>query len=360
MPERARDVAEAIRVVRTPLQRVGVEHRLDDVAADEPCLDLVLLGLVRHLGLVHAPLAQHLAADAAPVLQCVDEVGAVHVRRQGVPPLGAGAVGVHRQPLVQPARAVLIKHSLDGVLVVALDSDERVEVRAAELVPFDEERIVNRLGPRSRVDVERVHTLELEFALALDDRLERTVRRLLPLELRDHPHHRTFDERRLERHHVVDELVQCVQPAALDEDVLELLLGPLRVDASGLLDLVLQRLFGIQQLLTDVRHRHRQPHHLCLSGLGVHRLHDGVDLGRRQLRHRRGLDGEGLFGARTQHHVDDQRPGLSRLGGEQHHVDLGAALLADAAQRVRVVLPPTRTHCRQHLLLDWLLGFLGQ
>ena len=77
MPEGARDAAVAVRVVGPAAQWVGVDHRLDDVRTDQPGLDLVLLGLVRHLVLTHAPLTQHRTADGAPVLQGVDEVRAL-------------------------------------------------------------------------------------------------------------------------------------------------------------------------------------------------------------------------------------------------------------------------------------------
>ena len=360
VPEGARHAAVAVGVVRAAVQRIGVDDGLDDPVADQPGLDLVLLGRVWHLVLGHAPVDQVLARHAAPVLECVDEVGVVLVGRQGVAALGLGAHVVHLGPLVQTVATVLVQHRRDGVVVVAVNALELVQVAARELVALDQVTVVHRAAPGGRVDVERVNTLPLDLALGDGGGLEGAVGLLLPLELALVAHDRALDEGRLEDHQVVQELVQGFLPAAFDQHVLDLDLGALGVDASGLHDLVLEVLLGVQQRLADVRNGGRLPDHLELHDLLLHGLHDGADLLGRQLGLGCGGDGPGLLGARANEHVGEQRLGLSRLGGEQHHVNLAAALFADACQHVGVVVAPAASHGRQHVQLGLLLGFLGQ
>ena len=261
---------------------------------------------------------------------------------------------------MQPAGAVVLEHLTDGRLVVSVDTDHRVEVGAGELVALDQEPVVHRLAPRRGVDVERIDALELQALLSRRHRLERPVRPLLPLELRHLAHHGALEERRLEHHQVVQELVDRVEPATLHADVLDLLLGALGVDAGRLHHLVLQRLLGVHQHLADVRDGHGQPAHLSLHDQLLRGLHDLVHLGGRQVWVRRRLYGPRLLGTRAHDDVSQQRLGLASLGGEQHHVNLTAALLPDTTQRVGVILPAAGPQGRQHVLLDGLLGVLGQ
>ena len=123
MPKRARDALKASGVIRTALEWVGVDDALDDVVTDQPYLGFVLLGRVRNLLLVHAPLNQHPAADRTPKLERVDQVAGSD-RLDVLAAFRAGALGVDGQPLMQAVLTVLGNHATDSVLAVAFHPNE--------------------------------------------------------------------------------------------------------------------------------------------------------------------------------------------------------------------------------------------
>ena len=324
MPKRARDAAVTVAEVGPTAQGVWVQRGLDDPAPDHPRLDLVLLGLVQHFFLGHAPLQQHFAADRAPILERVDGLG-THGGVVAQTPFSAQTRRVHGEPVAQATGAVGVQHRPDGVLVVAVHPDHRGDLGPAQFVALDQRAVVDALAVLGGVDHQRVHALPVQRVAHLDHRLGRAAG-AVPGQLGRAPHDGAFDERCLEHRQVVDELVQRFQEAALHHDVLDLGLGPGGLGAGVLGNLLLGAGPGIAQHLANLIHLHGLRRHLGLLDQLLHALHDLGDHLRRQLGLRGGVDRPGFIRPGPDQHVGQQSFRLPRFRAVQKHKNGGAPL----------------------------------
>ena len=117
-PKTARNVLVTRLVVRFLGQWVVVQHRFDDVRANQPHLDRVFWP-DRALRPRPCPSRAASGPKPTPELERVDvAVGVLHHTRGGLA-LGEGFLAVDENPLLQTTPAVVLQHLADGPVVVA-------------------------------------------------------------------------------------------------------------------------------------------------------------------------------------------------------------------------------------------------
>ncbi|MNG23406.1 hypothetical protein D3C84_1080050 [compost metagenome] len=122
-------------MVRPLPHRRLVDHTADDVLPDQDGVDLVLGQRVEDLLGLQAPLQQHQALGAAPVVQALDGLALVQPLVLAV--LQAGTLGVGRQPVAQASAAVVGQHDLQRLDRVARHAPQTIQAASGIALALD-------------------------------------------------------------------------------------------------------------------------------------------------------------------------------------------------------------------------------
>ena len=191
-------------------------------------------------------------------MERINQVGTLLQGRRGAP-LRRRPLGVDGQPVVQSVDRVLIQHLVDGVLAVAVDSDQLGQGLGRHAVALNQVAILRTPVPRRRVDHQRVCAFPAGFVLNGNFRHRLAILALRPLEHALFAHHWPLDEGRFEHEQVVQERIQSLVEPTFAEHVVDLFLGTGALRSCFDLGLSHRVRLGIAQQLHDLflRHGHR-------------------------------------------------------------------------------------------------------